>query len=233
MLVKDFIDETLTSDNFNKMVVNLIGHFSYMIKEIEHNRPEFSQIMESQLLWTHENNILGAQDFPTKYNSQYKMYFSTAPYEDDPTFLAFKAKLTAFQKAVAALPSKITTDEQQLLDKSTLRNLFPVEKGNCGLEVPQMYVSKDSNIQVFSHEDYGFDGKRDLDFYDMFNTGIYSFEEIAYYELNKEDGTAFTKNDFPDYDIDMILGQLLVFMTRYGYTEHDFEDFVENFNIIG
>lgn len=233
MLIKDFIDETLTSDNFNKMVVNLIGHFGAMIREIEHNRPEFSQIMERELLWTHDNAILSAKDFPCKYNPEYKMYFSTEAYENHPAFLAFKTKLTEFQKAIAALPQKIDKTEQQLLDYSTLRNLFPVEKENGNVEVPQMFAEKDGKVTILTEEDYGFHGKRDLDYFDMFNTGVYSFEEIAYYELNQADGKDLTSADLADYDVDAVLGQILVFMTRYGYTEDDFENFVENFDIIG
>lgn len=232
MLIKDFIDNSLTSNNFNKMVVNLIGHFGAMIREIEHNRPEFSQIMERQLLWTHENEILGAKDFPCKYNEDYKMYFSTEASEDNPTFLAFKEKLTKFQDAIAALPNEIDKTEQQLLDYSTLRNLFPVEKENDNIEVPQMFASKNGDVKILTMEDYGFHGKRDLSFYNMFNTGVYSFEEIAYYELNQENGSDLTINDLANYDVDTILGQILVFMTLYGYTEEDFENFVENFDII-
>lgn len=232
MLVKDFIDDTLTSENFNKMVINLIGHFGSMVKEIEHNRPGFSRIMESHLLWTHDNAILGAKDFPAKYNPTYKMYFSTETVEDNPTFLAFKEKLTQFQEAVKQLPNEIDETEQQLLDNSTLRNLFPVEKENDNVEVPQLFIDQNSDVQILTQEDYGFNGKRDLDFYNMFNTGVYSFEEIAYYELNKADGSAFTKADFKDYDVNVVLGHILVFMTRYGYTENDFENFVEHFDII-
>lgn len=232
MLVKDFIDDTLTSENFNKMVINLIGHFGSMVKEIEHNRPGFSQIMESHLLWTHDNAILGAKDFPAKYNPTYKMYFSTEVVEDNPTFLAFKEKLTQFQEAVKQLPNEIDETEHQLLDNSTLRNLFPVEKENDNAEVPQLFIDQNSNVQILTQEDYGFNGKRDLDFYNMFNTGVYSFEEIAYYELNKADGSTFTKADFNNYDTNVVLGHILVFMTRYGYTENDFENFVEHFDII-
>lgn len=233
MLVKDFIDNTLTSDNFNKMVVNLIGHFGTMIREIEHNRPEFSQIMERKLLWTDNNDLLAAKDFPAKYNTEYGMYFSTEAYEDNPTFLAFKEKLTEFQEAVKALPEEISKEDQGLVDTSTLRNLFPVEKEDGKMKMPQIYAAKDGNVQILTEEYFGFNGKRDLEFYDMFNTGVYSFEEVAYYELNGEDGNDLKVSDLKDYDVDSILGHLLVFMTRYGYNTLDFENFVENFDIIG
>lgn len=233
MLIKDFIDQTLTTNNTNKMIVNLIGHFGAMIREIEHNRPEFSQIMERHLLWTHDNAILGAKDFPCKYNQEYEMYFSTETFENNATFLAFKEKLSQFQKAIAALPNQIDETEQQLLDYSTLRNLFPVEKENDNIEVPQMFANKNGNVQILTHEDYGFHGKKDIESFDMFNTGVYSFEEVAYYELNKEDGSEFSADDFKNYDVDVILSHILVFMTRYGFTEQDFENFVENFDIIG
>lgn len=233
MLVKDFIDNTLTSDNFNKMVVNLIGHFGTMVREIEHNRPEFSQIMERKLLWTDDNALLGAKDFPAKYNTEYGMYFSTEVYEDNPTFLAFKEKLIQFQEAVKALPAEISKEDEGLIETSTLRNLFPVEKEAGKVRMPQIFATKDGNVQILTEENYGFNGNRDLDFYNMFNTGIYSFEEVAYYELNKENGSSLEPTDLKDLDCDTILGHLLVFMVRYGYTATDFENFVENFDIIG
>ena len=233
MLVKDFIDNTLTSDNFNKMVVNLIGHFGTMVREIEHNRPEFSQIMERKLLWTDDNALLGAKDFPAKYNAEYGMYFSTEAYEDNPTFLAFKEKLSQFQEAVKALPAEISKEDEGLIETSTLRNLFPVEKEDGKVQMPRIFAAKDGNVQILTEENYGFNGKRDLDFYDMFNTGVYSFEEVAYYELNKDDGSSLETADLKDFDCDTILGHLLVFMVRYGYTAADFENFVENFDIIG
>ena len=99
MLVKDFIDNTLTSDNFNKMVVNLIGHFGAMVREIEHNRPEFSQIMERKLLWTDDNALLGAKDFPAKYNAEYGMYFSTEAYER-----AISEYISCIQRKINSIP---------------------------------------------------------------------------------------------------------------------------------
>lgn len=233
MLVKDLIDNKLTSDNFDKMVVNLIGHFGAMIREIEHNRPEFSQIMERKLLWTSDNVILGAKDFPAKYNAQYGMYFSTEPYENHPTFQAFKQRLTAFQDAVKELPKQIDKEDAGLVETSTLRNLFPVKKENEKLQMPQIFVNKDGNVQIQTEEYYGFHGKRDLSFYDMFNTGVYSFEEIAYYELANAEDHPLQEDELSDYDIDAILGHLIVFMTRYGFSTADFENFVENFDIIG
>ena len=161
------------------------------------------------------------------------MYFSTEAYEDNPTFLAFKEKLTQFQEAVKALPAEISKEDNGLIETSTLRNLFPVEKEDGKVQMPRIYVSKDGNVQILTEENYGFNGKRDLDFYDMFNTGVYSFEEVAYYELNKEDGNSLETADLKDFDCDTILGHLLVFMVRYGYTAADFENFVENFDIIG
>lgn len=233
MLVKDLIDNKLTSENFDKMVVNLIGHFGAMIHEIEHNRPEFNQIMERKLLWTSDSVILGAKDFPAQYNDQYGMYFSTEPYENDPTFQAFKQRLAAFQDAVRELPEQINKEDMGLVETSTLRNLFPVRKENDQTEMPQIFVNKDGSVQILTEEYYGFHGRRDLDFYDMFNTGVYSFEEIAYYELENNEGTPLQEENLQDYDVDAILSHLLVFMTRYGFSTADFENFVENFDIIG
>lgn len=233
MLVKDLIDNKLTSDNFDKMVVNLIGHFGAMINEIEHNRPEFNQIMERKLLWTSDSGILGAKEFPAQYNAQYGMYFSTEPYENDPTFQTFKQRLTVFQDAVKELPEQIDQEDMGLIKTSTLRNLFPIREENGHTEMPPIFISQDGNVQILTEEYYGFHGKRNLDFYDMFNTGIYSFEEIAYYQLVNEKGDPLQEEDLQAYDVDAILSHLLVFMTRYGFSTSDFENFVENFDIIG
>src|SRR5699024_8083385 len=142
MLENDVIDTTSHSENFKSMIINLRGDSGAIHGEQEHKRQEFSQIMERKLLWTDDNALLGAKDFPAKYNAEYGMYFSTEAYEDNPTFLAFKEKLTQFQEAVKALPAEISKEDKGLIETSTLRNLFPVEKEDGKVQMPRVYVSK-------------------------------------------------------------------------------------------
>ena len=53
--------------------------------------------------------------------------------------------------------------------------------------------------------------------FDFFNLGIFSYKDVAYYEMVTDDGTSLE-----DHDLTVLLGKLLTFMTISGITQADY-----------
>lgn len=58
--------------------------------------------------------------------------------------------------------------------------------------------------------------------FDFFNLGIFSYKDVAYYELVTATGTELSGSQLEKHDLTVILGQLLAFMTIAGITQADY-----------
>lgn len=116
----------------------------------------------------------------------------------------FKAKLWQLKAELEALP-----------DQKPARPLFTGI--NALFKQPTIFVSAKNELQLLLEDKFQAPEKVALTRFDFFNLGIFSYKDVAYYEVVADDGKALE-----DHDLTVLLGKLLVFMTIAGITQADY-----------
>lgn len=205
MKLKDFIVTFLTEQNVNGMTVNLIGNFSKTLRLAQTRYTEYGNLVLDKRLWTGKRAVKQCMHYPVIQLKDGLYITDGTKLHDEQTFLTFKVKLLELQEELKALPNERTAG----LVQTGLQALF---------KEPAIVVDAKDDLSLAVA---GQDDRILLTEFNFFNLGIFSYKEVAYYELVDQTGVPLTKEELEKKDLIHILGQALVFMTISGITTAD------------
>lgn len=216
MKLKDFIVTFLTEQNVNGMTVNLIGNFGKTLRLAQTRYSEYGNLVLDKRLWTGKREVKRCMHYPVIQLKDGLYITDETKLHDEQTFLTFKAKLLELRAELKNLPEEKPT------------RLVPV--GVQALFTEQaIIVDEKSDLKL------AVTGAKDLvalTEFNFFNLGIFSYKDVAYYELVDQAGGALTRAELEEKDLIHILGQALVFMTTAGITTADHNTMSAYFSMV-
>lgn len=205
MKLKDFIVTFLTEQNVNGMTVNLIGNFGKVLRLAQTRYSEYSNLILDKRLWTGKREVKRCMHYPVIQLKDGLYITDETKLHDEQTFLTFKAKLLELRAELKNLPEEKPTRS--------------VPVGVQALFTEQAIIvdeNSDLKLAVAGTEDLVA-----LTEFNFFNLGIFSYKDVAYYELVDQARESLTRAELEKKDLIHILGQALVFMTTAGITTAD------------
>lgn len=204
MKVKDFVATFLTDQNINGMAVNLIGNLGQTLRRAQTRYPEYGNLFRDKRLWTGKREVTQCMRYPVAKLSDGLYATATNGVPNEELVKLFKAKLWQLKAELEALP-----------DQKPARPLFTGI--NALFKQPTIFVSAKNELQLLLEDKFQAPEKVALTRFDFFNLGIFSYKNVAYYEMVTDDGTSLE-----DHDLTVLLGKLLTFMTISGITQADY-----------
>lgn len=218
MQVKDFVVKFLTEQNINGMAVNLIGNLGRTLRLAQTRYPEYSNLYRDKRLWTGKRNVTCCMSYPVTKLSDGLYITASEGVANDELVQLFKEKLRRLKEELVSLP-----------EKRPERPLF------TGIDVlfksPQIFVDRHDELRLMLVDKIQASEKVTLDRFDFFNLGIFSYKDVAYYELVTDDGADLSANQLVEHDRTRMLGKLLAFMTIAGITQADYATLSANFSM--
>lgn len=206
MKLKDFIVTFLTEQNVNGMTVNLIGNFGKVLRLAQTRYSEYSNLILDKRLWTGRREVKRCMRYPVIQLKDGLYITDETKLHDEQTFLTFKAKLLELRAELKNLPEEKPTRS--------------VPVGVQALFTEQAIIvdeNSDLKLAVAGTEDLVA-----LTEFNFFNLGIFSYKDVAYYELVDQARESLTRAELEKKDLIHILGKVLVFMTIAGITAADY-----------
>lgn len=209
MKVKDFVVAFLTEQNINGMAVNLIGNLGKTLRLAQTRYPEYNNLFYDKRLWTGKRDITSCMSYPvTKLEGLY-VTANTDETANEQLVQIFKTKLLQLKKELAELPE----ERPERLLFTGINALF---------KRPTIFVETRDELYLMLEDKFQASEKVMLARFDFFNLGIFSYKDVAYYELVTATGTELSGSQLEKHDLTVILGQLLAFMTIAGITQADY-----------
>lgn len=215
MKLKDFIVTFLTEQNVNGMTVNLIGNFGKILRLAQTRYSEYSNLILDKRLWTGKREVKRCMHYPVIQLKDGLYITDETKLHDEQTFLTFKAKLLELRAELKNLPEEKPTRS--------------VPVGVQALFTEQAIIvdeNSDLKLAVAGTEDLVA-----LTEFNFFNLGIFSYKDVAYYELVDQARESLTRAELEKKDLIHILGQALVFMTIAGITAADHNTMIAYFSM--
>lgn len=215
MKLKDFIVTFLTEQNVNGMTVNLIGNFGKILRLAQTRYSEYSNLILDKRLWTGKREVKRCMHYPVIQLKDGLYITDETKLHDEQTFLTFKAKLLELRAELKNLPEEKPTRS--------------VPVGVQALFTEQAIIvdeNSDLKLAVAGTEDLVA-----LTEFNFFNLGIFSYKDVAYYELVDQARESLTRAELEKKDLIHILGQALVFMTIAGITVADHNTMIAYFSM--
>lgn len=216
MKLKDFIVTFLTEQNVNGMTVNLIGNFGKILRLAQTRYSEYSNLILDKRLWTGKREVKRCMHYPVIQLKDGLYITDETKLHDEQTFLTFKAKLLELRAELKNLPEEKPTRS--------------VPVGVQALFTEQAIIvdeNSDLKLAVAGTEDLVA-----LTEFNFFNLGIFSYKDVAYYELVDQARESLTRAELEKKDLIHILGQALVFMTTAGITTADHNTMSAYFSMV-
>ena len=204
MKVKDFVVTFLTDQNNNGRAVNLIGNLGQTLRQAQTRYPEYGNLFRDKRLWTGKREVTQCVRYPVAKLSDGLYATATNGVPNEELVKLFKAKLWQLKAELETLP-----------DQKPARPLFTGI--NALFKQPTIFVSAKNELQLLLEDKFQAPEKVALTRFDFFNLGIFSYKDVAYYEMVTDDGTPLE-----DHDLTVLLGKLLTFMTISGITQADY-----------
>lgn len=216
MKLKDFIVTFLTEQNVNGMTVNLIGNFGKVLRLAQTRYSEYSNLILDKRLWTGRREVKRCMHYPVIQLKDGLYITDETRSHDEQTFLTFKGKLLELREELKTLPEEKPTKS--------------VPVGVQALFTEQTIIvdeNSDLKLAVAGTEDLVA-----LTEFNFFNLGIFSYKDVAYYELVDQARESLTRAELEKKDLIHILGQALVFMTTAGITTADHNTMSAYFSMV-
>lgn len=216
MKLKDFIVTFLTEQNVNGMTVNLIGNFGKVLRLAQTRYSEYSNLILDKRLWTGRREVKRCMHYPVIQLKDGLYITDETRSHDEQTFLTFKGKLLELREELKTLPEEKPTRS--------------VPVGVQALFTEQAIIvdeNSDLKLAVAGTEDLVA-----LTEFNFFNLGIFSYKDVAYYELVDQARESLTRAELEKKDLIHILGQALVFMTTAGITTADHNTMSAYFSMV-
>lgn len=216
MKLKDFIVTFLTEQNVNGMTVNLIGNFGKVLRLAQTRYSEYSNLILDKRLWTGRREVKRCMHYPVIQLKDGLYITDETRSHDEQTFLTFKGKLLELREELKTLPEEKPTKS--------------VPVGVQALFTEQAIIvdeNSDLKLAVAGTEDLVA-----LTEFNFFNLGIFSYKDVAYYELVDQARESLTRAELEKKDLIHILGQALVFMTTAGITTADHNTMSAYFSMV-
>ena len=216
MKLKDFIVTFLTEQNVNGMTVNLIGNFGKVLRLAQTRYSEYSNLILDKRLWTGRREVKRCMHYPVIQLKDGLYITDETRSHDEQTFLTFKGKLLELREELKTLPEEKPTKS--------------VPVGVQALFTEQTIIvdeNSDLKLAVAGTEDLVA-----LTEFNFFNLGIFSYKDVAYYELVDQARGSLTRAELEKKDLIHILGQALVFMTTAGITTADHNTMSAYFSMV-
>lgn len=166
--------------------------------------PEYGNLFRDKRLWTGKREVTQCVRYPVAKLSDGLYATATNGVPNEELVKLFKAKLWQLKAELETLP-----------DQKPARPLFTGI--NALFKQPTIFVSAKNELQLLLEDKFQAPEKVALTRFDFFNLGIFSYKDVAYYEMVTDDGTPLE-----DHDLTALLGKLLTFMTISGITQADY-----------
>lgn len=216
MKLKDFIVTFLTDQNVNGMTVNLIGNFGKTLRLAQTRYSEYGNLVLDKRLWTGKREVKRCMHYPVIQLKDGLYITDETKLHDEQTFLTFKAKLLELRAELKNLPEEKPTKSVPV----GVQALFTEQA---------IIVDENSDLKL------AVAGTKDLvalTEFNFFNLGIFSYKDVAYYELVDQARESLTRAELEKKDLIHILGQALVFMTTAGITTADHNTMSAYFSMV-
>lgn len=216
MKLKDFIVTFLTDQNVNGMTVNLIGNFGKTLRLAQTRYSEYGNLVLDKRLWTGKREVKRCMHYPVIQLKDGLYITDETKLHDEQTFLTFKAKLLELRAELKNLPEEKPTRSVPV----GVQALFTEQA---------IIVDENSDLKL------AVAGTKDLvalTEFNFFNLGIFSYKDVAYYELVGQARGSLTRAELEKKDLIHILGQALVFMTTAGITTADHNTMSAYFSMV-
>lgn len=216
MKLKDFIVTFLTEQNVNGMTVNLIGNFGKVLRLAQTRYSEYSNLILDKRLWTGRREVKRCMHYPVIQLKDGLYITDETKLHDEQTFLTFKAKLLELRAELKNLPEEKPTRSVPVGVQSLFTEQAIIVDENSDLKLA---VAGTKDLAALTE-------------FNFFNLGIFSYKDVAYYELVDQARGSLTRAELEKKDLIHILGQALVFMTTAGITTADHNTMSAYFSMV-